>query len=372
MFSFIKLDLPMGGNRGITRMRKVKIALYGVGAVGSLIAKFLLEKEGVDVVSAVDVAKDKVGKDLGEVLGLEKKLGIRVSADANSQLSKTNPDIAIHATSSFLKDTYPQIASIIENNVNVVSTCEELVYPKTTGPKLAKILDTLAKKHDVTVLGTGINPGFLMDTLVITLTAPCQKIEKIKATRVMNAATRRLPFQKKVGAGLSIKEFQQKIDDKEITGHVGLEQSITMIADALVWRLDKVVIEPAKPVVAKKDVESEYLKTKAGDVAGLQQKAEGIMKGREVIVLDFQAYVGAEEEYDDITIMGVPNIRQKIQPCVHGDIGTIAMVVNAIPKVINAPAGLLTMRDLPVPSATIGDMRKYITAYNQPQSRRSH
>jgi hypothetical protein len=341
-------------------MRKVKIVLYGVGAVGDLIAKFLLEKEGVEIVGAVDTAKDKAGKDLGEVLGLERKLGITVTDDADLLLKRTRPDIAVHATSSFLKDTYVQIATIVENGVNVVSTCEELSYPYSADQRLADQLDQLARKHDVTVLGTGINPGFLMDTLVIALTAPCQRIEKIEVTRIMNAATRRLPFQKKIGAGLTLEEFREKIEHKHITGHVGLEQSVRMIADSLAWKLDKIVIEPVEPVVARKLAESKDIKVKAGYAAGLRQKAKGMMNGKEVIVLNFQAYIGAEEEVDAVTIRGVPNVNQKIRPCVHGDIGTIAMVVNAIPKVINAEAGLLTMKDLPVPSAATEDMRKYV------------
>jgi len=342
-------------------VKKVRIVHYGVGVVGGLIAKFLLEKEGVDIVGAIDIAKDKVGKDLGEVLGLRRKLGINVSNDTDSVLKQTKPDMAIHTTSSFLKDTYPQITSIVKHGVNVVSTCEELSYPYVTEPELAKKLDALAKENGVTVLGTGINPGFLMDTLVIALTAPCEKIEKIEVTRVMNAAMRRVPFQKKIGAGLTVEEFRQKIEKKQITGHVGLEQSIAMIADALRWKLDRIAIESVEPVKAKKAVESKDIKVKTGNAAGLRQKAKGIMNGKEVIVLDFQAYIGAEEEYDAITIKGVPMISQKIQPCVHGDIGTIAMVVNMIPKVTNAPAGLITMKDLPVPSAAIEDMRKYLT-----------
>ena len=341
-------------------MKKVRVVSYGVGVVGGLIAKFLLEKQGVEIVGAIDVAENKVGKDLGEVLSLGKKLGITVSNDTDTVLSKAKPDLAVHTTSSYLKDTYPQIASIIKNGVNVVSTCEELSYPYLTEPKLAQKLDELAKEHDVTVLGTGINPGFLMDALVITLTAPCQKIEKIQAVRVMNAATRRVPFQKKIGAGLTVEQFQKKMETKEITGHVGLEQSIGMIATALAWKLDKIVTEKVEPVIAKKLVESKNIKVKAGQAAGLRQKAKGIINNKEVIVLDFQAYIGAEEEYDAITIAGIPKINQKIQPCVHGDIGTIAMVVNSIPKVIKAPAGLLTMKDLPIPSAAIENIGRYM------------
>lgn len=341
-------------------MKKVRVVSYGVGVVGGLIAKFLLDKQGVEIVGAIDVAENKVGKDLGEVLGLGKKLGITVSNDTDTVLSKAKPDLAVHTTSSYLKDTYPQIASIIKNGVNVVSTCEELSYPYLSEPKLARKLDELAKEHDVTVLGTGINPGFLMDTLVITLTAPCQKIEKIQAVRVMNAATRRVPFQKKTGAGLTVEQFQKKMETKEITGHVGLEQSIGMIATALALKLDKIVTEKVEPVIAKRPVESKNIKVKAGQAAGLRQKAKGIINNKEVLVLDFQAYIGAEEEYDAITIEGIPKINQKIQPCVHGDIGTIAMVVNSIPKVIKAPAGLLTMKDLPIPSAAIENIGKYM------------
>jgi len=341
-------------------MRKIRIALYGVGAVGSLIAKFLLEKEGVEIAGAIDIAKDKIGKDLGEAIGLQRKIGVKISKNAEAVISETHPDIIIHATSSFLKDTYPQIVSLLKKGVKVISTCEELTYPYYTNPRLAKQLDTLAKKHKTSVLGTGINPGFLMDTLIITLTGVCQKIEKIKAVRIMNAATRRLPFQKKVGAGLTVKEFRQKIENKEITGHVGLEQSIAMVADALAWKLDEIRAETVEPVIAQTHVKSDYIKIDAGKVAGLKQKAKGIIKNKEVIIFDFQAYIGAQEEYDAITIEGVPNINQKIQPCVHGDIGTVAMVVNSIPKVIKAPLGLITMKDLPIPSAALQDMRKYI------------
>jgi len=342
-------------------MRKVRVMLYGVGAVGSLIAKFLLEKDGIEIVGAVDNAKSKVGKDLGEVLNIEKKLGITISKSVEEALDETKADIAIHATSSFLKDTYPQIASIIIHGVDVVSTCEELTYPYISEPKLAERLDTLAKRHDATVLGTGINPGFLMDTLVITLTTVCQKIDKITAVRIMDAGKRRLPFQKKIGAGLTNDEFKAKIANGEITGHVGLEQSIAMIAKAVGWRLEKIEVTPVEPVVAKEAVASSVIKVKPGNVAGLRQKAMGIMEKREAIVLDFQAYLGAKEEYDAIRIEGVPNVNQKIQPCVHGDMGTVAVIVNSIQKVLQAPAGLLTMKDLPVPSAVLEDMRKHVS-----------
>ena len=341
-------------------MEKVKIILYGVGAVGSRIAKFLLEKEGVEIVGAIDVAEDKVGKDLGEVLGINKRLGIAISNDPDALFSMIKADVTVHATTSFLKQAYPQIAKALEHEVNVVSTCEELAYPYIAEPALARKLNELAKAHKVTVLGTGINPGFIMDTLVIALTGVCQKVERIKVVRILNAATRRVSFQKKIGAGLSVNEFRDRIKRKVMTAHVGLEQSISMIADALGWELDDIEVDPAEPVVAKTRVESDAIRVEPDQVAGLRQCARGVKGKKDVVTLNLQAYMGAEEEYDSITIEGVPSVHMKIAPCVHGDMGTVAMIVNSIPKVINSPPGLVTMKDLPVPSVVLKDMRKYI------------
>ena len=341
-------------------MNSIKVVLYGIGEVGSRIGRHLLEKEGVQIVGAIDIDKEKVGKDLGEVLKINRKLGIIVSNNASEVVSKTKPHVVIHATTSYLQDVYPQLLRVIEHGANVISTCEELAYPYIVNKELAERLDKLARAKNVTVLGTGINPGFLMDTLVITLTAVCQKIERIKVRRVMNASKRRVPFQKKIGAGLSPEEFKEKIQNKVITGHVGLEQSIALIADALAWELDEIKVEPVKPVIAEHPVESDAIKVEAGMVAGLKQTAHGIKDYEPLITLEFLAYIGAEEEYDSIQIEGIPPVNQKISPCIHGDYGTVAIIVNSIPKVINAPSGLLTMKDLPVPSATPENMTKYV------------
>lgn len=297
---------------------------------------------------------------MGQVLEIGKKLGVVISDDVDSVMRKACADVVVHATSSYLKDVYPQIAPIAAYGVDVISTCEELSYPHISEPELANKLEALGVKYAMSFLGTGINPGFLMDTLVITLTGVCQKIDKIRVERVMNAATRRVPFQKKIGAGLTVSEFKKKMAAKEVTGHVGLEQSIGMVAAALGWQLDRIQVGQVEPVVAGEEVSSEAIAVKKGQVAGLRQTARGIMNRKELITLDFQAYIGAKHEYDAITIDGVPPIHQKISPCVHGDLATVAMIVNSIPKIMNAPPGLLTMKDLPVPVATVEDIRKYV------------
>ncbi|MBN1683269.1 hypothetical protein JW865_06935, partial [Candidatus Bathyarchaeota archaeon] len=248
------------------------------------------------------------------------------------------------------------------HGVPIVSTCEELSYPYATeeGSEYAKKIDKIAKKNKVAILGTGVNPGFVMDTLPITLTAVCQKVEEIYIARQMDAATRRIPFQTKIGAGLTVEEFKKKIANHEITGHVGLEQSMQMIAVSLGWKLDKIEVDSPQPMVLKKDVASEAIKVPKGYNAGSVQYAYGIMNGKKVITMDFKAYIGAPEEFDAVTIKGVPPINQKISPCTHGDYATIAMTANMIPHVINSKPGLKTMIDLPVPHATPGNMRQFI------------
>jgi 4-hydroxy-tetrahydrodipicolinate reductase len=342
---------------------KLKVVLYGAGWMGSSITQLLIKKKGVEIVGAVDSSPSKVGRDLGSIMGTDKPLGVVVTDDAAKLLSEVKPDVVVHATSSFLKDVFPQLEEIVKHGVNVVSTCEELSYPYVSSSDLAAKLDELAKKHGVTVLGTGINPGFVMDALPITLTSVCQEIRRIQVERVMDAAGRRAPFQKKIGAGLSVDEFREKIAGKQITGHVGLEQSVAMIADALRWNLQAIEIGAVEPVVAEKPVESKAVKVETGKVAGLKQSVRGIMDGKPVITLLFKAYIGAGEEYDSITIEGTPNIHEKISPCVHGDLATAAMIVNSIPKVINAEPGLKTMKDLPVPSAVLEDIRLYVDSF---------
>lgn len=337
---------------------EVRVLLVGVGAIGCEIARLLLRKKNLKIVGAVDPAPNKAGRDLGEILELEEPLGIKVLKSLGDFDGEA--EIALHATTSFLEKAYPQILELIERGLNVISTCEELSYPYIVDEDASRRIDEAAKRYGVTVLGTGINPGFLMDTLVITLTAVCQDIKRISVERVIDAAKRRLQFQRKIGAGLNLRNFREKIAKGEITGHVGLKQSIAMIADALGWELDEIVEEAAEPVIAERRVMSNHIVVEPGMVAGLSQKAHGIMNGRRVISLIFKAYIGALEEYDSITIEGTPIIRERISPCVHGDAGTAAIIVNSIPKVISAPPGLKTMKDLQVPSAVLGNMRLHV------------
>ena len=326
------------------------MALYGVGEISTLIAKELLRR-GVDIVSAVDVAEEKVGKDLGEILGLPRRLGLKIAGNIKEGLKGVKPDIVVHATASSLSQVYPQVSECLKLGVNVISTCEELVYPYWKDKASADRLDELAKENQVSVLATGINPGFLMDTLPIVMTCPCLEVEKIKVTRVMNSGKRRFAYQRKVGTGLTLEEFKEKIESKEITGHVGLDVSTAMIADAIGWKLDDIVETKPEPVIADETIRTSYTVIKKGSVAGLKSIAYGIKDGEERIELSFISHAGVKEEYDCIEIEGEPGIKMKIEGGVHGDAGTAAVIINSIPKLLNAPPGLHTMKDLPLPSA---------------------
>jgi len=339
---------------------EIKVIMIGLGALGRMIARELLGRRGFTIVGAVDIAKDIVGKDLGEVLELGKRVGVTVTDNLEELISRIKADIAVIATKSYLKDIYPQLVSCIKAGINVISTCEELSYPYYKYPELSAEIDALAKKYGVTVLGTGINPGYLMDTLPIVLTGACKNVENIKVTRMMDSSKRRIPYQRKIGTGLSPEEFRKMIDEKKITGHVGLIESIAMIAAALGWKLDEIKEFPPEPVIAEREIVTPYTTVKPGYVAGLKSVAHGIRGGKPVIILEFISHAAVEEEYDAVLIEGTPRIYEKIAGGMHGDIGTVAVVINMIPKVLNAEPGLVTMKDLPIPSAVMEDARIYL------------
>jgi hypothetical protein len=334
-------------------MNKINVIIYGCGVMGRKIAQALLTKKSFKIIGAVDIHPGLVGKDLGEFLKPCRRLGIIITKDAARLLAKPQLQAVIHTTTSGLKDVSPQVVECLKAGKNVISTCEELSYPWKRHPRLASEIDALAKKHKATVTGTGINPGFLMDTLPLVLTGPCLEVRSIKVRRMMNSARRRIPFQKKVGTGMTPREFRQKIDSKEITGHVGLLESINMIASALGWTYDKAIELPPKPVIAKKPTQSGLGTVKPGWVIGLISRAYARRNGKDIITLEFCAHAGIRDEYDEILIDGTPPIHERIQGGVHGDIGTVAMTINTIPKAVESLPGLKVMRELPPVVATL-------------------
>ncbi|HEV8075864.1 MAG TPA: hypothetical protein VGP66_08435 [Candidatus Acidoferrum sp.] len=326
--------------------KKIRAIQYGIGPIGASILKLMREKEAIEIIGAIDNDPAKIGKDLGEVVGAsDAPWGVKVSGDARGVLEQS-ADVVMHTTSSSLPKVVDQLLACMDVGSCVVSTCEELSYPFRTHPELATQLDKSAKDNGVALVGTGVNPGFVMDKLVITLAAVSQRIEHAKALRIVDASKRRLPLQKKIGAGLSVEEFRSRVKEGTIK-HVGLPESVAMVADSLGLRVDEIT-ETIEPKVASERVQTEFLTVEAGQAAGVHQIARGLSGGKEVIYMELQMYVGAKDPADTVELKGHPNISLFIPGGSHGDIATASVAVNSIPPILEAPAGLRTSRDLAI------------------------
>lgn len=333
----------MAAKRGPIRVMHV-----GLGPIGAGVVRQIADRRGFRIVGAVDVDPAKVGRDLGEVAGLGRRLRIPVAADVTKAIKAAAPEVVVLCTSSSLRSVVSQMEPILKRRVPIVSTTEELAYPTRATMKYARAIHAMAKKGRVAVLGTGVNPGFVMDALPITLTGVCERVQALRIDRVQDARIRRLPFQQKIGAGLTREQFQRKVDDGSVR-HVGLAESVSMIADALGWKLDRITDE-IEPKMATETVASEFLAVDPGYVCGIVQDGIGYRDGVPVITLHMEAYLGAPESFDAVEITGSPALRMKIDGGVHGDIATASIVVNSLPKILEAAPGLHTMRDLPIPS----------------------
>jgi len=324
--------------------QKIKIIQYGLGPIGLKITRHLMEKDNFEIVGAIDADPQKVGMDVGELADLAKPLGIVISADPKLVLSQSKADIVVLTTTSSLEEIDPQICEIIPYGVNVVSTCEELSYPWDANSQIAQKIDEEAKIHNVSILGTGVNPGFLMDFLPTVTTGICRSVGKIRVERYQNAQFRRLPFQKKIGAGLTVEQFREKVKGKTLR-HVGLTESMHMIASKIGWRLNRTE-DIVEPVIAEKNVSTSDMVIEPGNALGVNQVGRGYIGEEEVITLVFRAVIGETDPHDTIFIEGDPKIEMTIKDGVNGDTATCSIAVNAIPVVINTSAGLKTMADI--------------------------
>jgi 4-hydroxy-tetrahydrodipicolinate reductase len=323
-----------------------KAVQYGCGPIGCSVVRLASSKPNIKFVGAIDLVN--VGQNLGKIAETEGPIDVLISDDPETILSQTKPEVVLHTTSSSFEVIYEQLEGIIKKGINVVSTTEELSYPFREQPDLSSSLDKLAKEYGVTVLGTGVNPGFLMDSWPLFMTGVCQDIKAIKAVRIQDASSRRIPFQKKIGAGTTIEEFYELVESGTLR-HVGIPESIGMIAAGIGWDLDKIT-ESIDPVIADTEVKSDYVTVAPGQAAGVKQFGHGFKNGEKLITLEFQAYLGAENPHDGVYIKGTPDVDVVIKGGVHGDLATAAMVVNAIPKVITSPPGFVSMKDLPLVS----------------------
>jgi hypothetical protein len=328
-------------------MPSIRVVHFGLGPIGAAVAQEIARRPGFKIVGGIDNDPAKVGRDVGDVAGLPGRIGVRIERDA-SRIKKMKPQVIVLCTDSRMKAVMPQLEAILRAKAPVISTSEELAYPTYTNVRYAAKIDKWAKKAKVAVLATGVNPGFVMDSLPIVLTAACQRVDRISVSRIQDARNRRLPFQQKIGAGLTTEQFQKRVEDGNIK-HIGFTESIAMIADSLGWTLDR-ISDKVEPKLAQVTISSEFLAVDPGYVCGIVQEGIGYRKKEPVIRLYMEAYLGAPDTYDMIEIEGSPRLSVKIAGGVHGDTATAAIIVNSIPKVLAAAPGLHTMLDMPLPS----------------------
>lgn len=315
-------------------MRQLTTLLFGLGPIGVGIGQVAAARAELEIVGGVDIAPDKAGRPLSEILGVPTG-DARVEAEAERALDATKPQLVLHATGSYLPDVLPQLLACIRAGANVVSTCEELSFPWERHPELAKQLDAEAKAHGVTLLGTGVNPGFVMDTLAAVLSGVCQRVERVRLGRYVDVSTRREQLQRKTGVGLPLEAFRERVAGGRF-GHVGLKESCWLLAEGLGWRLTTLeeTIEPVREA--------------NGRATGIRQTAIGAIDGRTVIEAVVQMSTDVAQPRDEIEVDGTPPVRMTIAGGVPGDQATAAIVVNAARRVVAHSPGLITMLDLPV------------------------
>jgi 4-hydroxy-tetrahydrodipicolinate reductase len=326
---------------------KIRVIQYGLGPIGSAVARHIVERPGLELRGGVDVNPAKVGQDVGQIIGLDRPLGFAVAATLAQALAQTEAEVALHTTSSYFDLFKDQIVEILEAGLDIVSTAEELSFPWLAHPQEAAQIDAVAKRVGKTVLGSGVNPGFLMDSLPLNLTAICQQVDRIEVTRVINASVRRGPFQAKIGAGMTVAAFEARMEAGRM-GHVGLPESMGMLFHTLGKKLSRYQ-SSIEPVVAGRLTKSDYYEVQPGQVKGLKQVARGYTEQGEFVTLTFIAALEMEDDGDTIKIEGRPDLEVKLKGT-NGDIATVAIAVNAIRRVKAAAPGLVTMRDLPLVS----------------------
>jgi 4-hydroxy-tetrahydrodipicolinate reductase len=324
-------------------MQMANIVHVGIGPLGAKTVRYAAERGCFNIVGAVDTDPDKAGKDLGELCGIE-PFGIAVSSSLGEAIAGKQADVALLTTVSSITALESQVAELAGAGLNIVSTCEELFFPWKTNPEVAGRIDEICRRNNVTCVGTGVNPGYLMDLLPTVLSGLCRNVREVEVWRVQDASVRRIPFQQKIGAALTLEEFEARKNDGSLR-HVGLPESVDFIADRLGWKLDR-NDETLESVIAETQIDSGYKPISKGMACGVHQVGRGFVGDDEVITLNFRAAVGEPESYDQVRIDGEPVIESRITGGVNGDIATCAIALNTVRSVLEASPGLKTMAQI--------------------------
>jgi 4-hydroxy-tetrahydrodipicolinate reductase len=326
---------------------KIKIAQFGLGPIGIETLKLAATKPWAEIVGGIDIDPAKIGRGLDGLTQIKSLGGRKVYASLEELLAKAKPDVIFHTSVSKFKAAFTQIEPMARRGISVVSSCEELLFPQLLASTLASKLDKICKRGGARVIGTGVNPGFVMDLLPVCMTGVSRTVRAVHVQRVVNASTRRAPLQRKIGSGLPPAEFRRLFKAGKM-GHAGLKESLALIAHSLGWKAMNIV-ETGDAVVAKRDIRTKHLSVRTGQTCGLHQRAEAKVNGKVCLTLDLKMYLDAENPHDAVQIEGEPPLDVVINGGVAGDQATVAALVNTAPRLLQAKPGLLLMTDLAVP-----------------------
>ena len=345
------------------KMENVKVIIWGLGAMGGGMADMLLKKQGVEIVGVAGRGS-KIGTSMYDYIKTERgdRPDVLISA-AEDIIKPGAADVVLLCTDSFTKNAFPRLKFVMEQGINVITSAEEMAYPAAQEPELAAELDKIAKENGVTCLGTGINPGHIMDLLVLVMTGCLTDVEEITSRRVNSLSPFGPVVMEEQGIGISTEEFYERKANGTMSGHVGFAESVGMIAAGLGLEVSE-FSQDMNPITTDVDRKSPYGFAAAGSCAGVAMTAEAVLDNGMKVHMDHPQQIEPEQvgvqTGDYVIIKGTPNVNMVNSPEVEGGLGTIAMCVNMIPQVINAEAGLVSMIDLPIPRCLMGDVRKRI------------
>jgi 4-hydroxy-tetrahydrodipicolinate reductase len=328
----------------------IKVAVWGTGMMGQGLLGYILDRpKDVELVGAIVTSPAKEGKPVGELLGRD--CDIRMTTDAAAVLAK-KPDVVCVCTQSNLHEVSEQVEACVTAGANGLCIAEKLAFPWASDPDWAERFEDLAMDHDVSILGTGINPGFILDALIVAWSSICLRIDRIEAERVNDLSPFGPTVMQSQGVGTTVEEFERGVADGTIVGHIGFPESINLIASAIGWDIDEIV-ETREPIITSVPRETPHVKVAPGDVCGCRRIGRGYSTGELKIELVHpqQIHPGLEgiETGDYIRIIGDPEVHMANKPEIPGGKGTYASTGNYIPLIIDAPAGILTVTDLPIP-----------------------
>ena len=329
--------------RPVRLAERIRIGIVGLGWVGREVARAALEDPRVRLVGVADQDPMKAGRDLGEIIG-EGRLGLPIVPDVSEMLSRARPEVAVVSTTSDVESLGPTLETCVAEGAHVVTSCENLADAETALAQLEPGFAERVRDAGVVVLATGVNPGFAMDRLPVTLAQATRNIRRIRVSRVVDASTRRAQLQAKIGVGLTPHGFTEAIRNGEI-GHAGLSGSLRLVAKGLGIHLDK-TSEAFSPVLAASPMASVLGPVASGRVRGIYQIARGYRVRREIVTLELTMALEEPHPRDTIDIVGEPPIHFEGE--LAGDDCTVAVMLSAVSVIVTMPPGLRTVLEVPL------------------------